>query len=195
MIRVRIGALFAVTAIVFAACGGATTSSAPSAAAPTTRRRRRRRPRRPRRAAASAATGTPKAGGTLVVAIPGDLNRTDPLARRRRQLVVRPAADRRDAWSRSSPAPAATSSPGLAESWTISTDGLTYTFKLRTGVKFQDGTDFNAAAVKFNFDRWLNIPESYVDARLHLLHRHRHRPRRDSERHRDGRARRDAPSS
>lgn len=46
--------------------------------------------------------------------------------------------------------------PGLAESWTVSPDGLTYTFKLREGVKFQDGTDFNADAVVFNFDRWMN---------------------------------------
>ena len=51
----------------------------------------------------------------------------------------------------------------LADSWTISSDGLTYTFKLHSGVKFHDGTDFNAAAVKFNFDRWINIPQSYID--------------------------------
>jgi len=43
--------------------------------------------------------------------------------------------------------------PSLAESWEISPDGLSYTFKLRQGVKFQDGTDFNADAVKFNIDR------------------------------------------
>jgi peptide/nickel transport system substrate-binding protein len=43
--------------------------------------------------------------------------------------------------------------PSLAESWTISDDGLSYTFKLRQGVKFHDGTDFNAEAVKFNIDR------------------------------------------
>lgn len=46
--------------------------------------------------------------------------------------------------------------PGLAKSWTVSKDGLTYTFKLQEGVKFQDGTDFNADAVVFNFDRWMN---------------------------------------
>jgi peptide/nickel transport system substrate-binding protein len=46
--------------------------------------------------------------------------------------------------------------PQLATSWTVSADGLTYTFKLRHGVKFQDGTDFNADAVKFNVERWLD---------------------------------------
>lgn len=43
--------------------------------------------------------------------------------------------------------------PCLAESYTVSSDGLVYTFKLRQGVKFQDGTDFDADAVKFNIDR------------------------------------------
>ena len=50
--------------------------------------------------------------------------------------------------------------PCLAESWTISDDGLVYTFKLRQGVKFHDGTPFNAEAVKFNFDR--QSPEHLV---------------------------------
>ncbi|HTY91422.1 MAG TPA: ABC transporter substrate-binding protein [Methanocella sp.] len=41
----------------------------------------------------------------------------------------------------------------LATSWDVSPDGLTYTFHLRDGVYFQDGTKFNASAVKYTFDR------------------------------------------
>ncbi|MEM2080098.1 MAG: ABC transporter substrate-binding protein, partial [Nitrososphaerota archaeon] len=46
--------------------------------------------------------------------------------------------------------------PGLAESWTVSPDGLTYTFNLRRGVKFHDGSTLNANVVKQNFDRMLD---------------------------------------
>ncbi|MDQ0215965.1 ABC-type transport system substrate-binding protein [Oikeobacillus pervagus] len=44
--------------------------------------------------------------------------------------------------------------PGLAKKWNISEDGLTYTFELEEGIKFHDGTDFNAEAVVKNFERW-----------------------------------------
>ena len=47
--------------------------------------------------------------------------------------------------------------PQLATSWKSSTDGKTWTFNLRTGVKFHDGTPFNAKAVCFNFNRWYNF--------------------------------------
>jgi peptide/nickel transport system substrate-binding protein len=43
--------------------------------------------------------------------------------------------------------------PGLAESWEVSADGLEYTFHLKQGVSFHDGTPFNAEAVQFTFDR------------------------------------------
>jgi peptide/nickel transport system substrate-binding protein len=46
--------------------------------------------------------------------------------------------------------------PGLAESWTISEDGLTYTFKLREDVKFHDDKLFDANAVKANIDYVIN---------------------------------------
>jgi peptide/nickel transport system substrate-binding protein len=47
--------------------------------------------------------------------------------------------------------------PALATEWELSPDAKTYTFTLREGVKFHDGTDFNAEAVCFNFDRWYNF--------------------------------------
>ena len=49
--------------------------------------------------------------------------------------------------------------PVLADSHTVSKDGLVYTLKLKSGIKFHDGTDFNAEAVKVNFDRVTN-PEN-----------------------------------
>jgi peptide/nickel transport system substrate-binding protein len=47
--------------------------------------------------------------------------------------------------------------PDLAESWEANSAGTSWTFHLRDGVKFHDGTAFNAEAVCFNFDRWYNF--------------------------------------
>jgi peptide/nickel transport system substrate-binding protein len=48
--------------------------------------------------------------------------------------------------------------PALATSWTPNADGTEWTFTLREGVTFHDGTPFNAEAVCFNFNRWFNLP-------------------------------------
>jgi peptide/nickel transport system substrate-binding protein len=47
---------------------------------------------------------------------------------------------------------------GLAESWEPDETGTVWTFHLRDNVAFHDGTEFNAEAVCFNFDRWHNLP-------------------------------------
>lgn len=49
--------------------------------------------------------------------------------------------------------------PKLAESWTISSDGLAYTFNLRQGVKFHDGTELTAEDVKYTMDRMLSLQD------------------------------------
>ncbi len=57
--------------------------------------------------------------------------------------------------------------PALATSWEISDDGTVYTFHLREGVKFHDGTAFDADAVIYNFDRFWNedSPRFYEKAK------------------------------
>ncbi len=54
--------------------------------------------------------------------------------------------------------------PKLATSWKTNSDGRTWTFFLRRGVKFHDGTPFNAAAVCFNFERWYGFKGSLQGA-------------------------------
>ena len=51
--------------------------------------------------------------------------------------------------------------PALATSWDVSDDKLEWTFHLRGGVKFQDGTDFDADAVVFNFERWWDLDNEF----------------------------------
>ncbi len=53
--------------------------------------------------------------------------------------------------------------PALAESWTISDDGLRYRFRLRSGVRFHDGSPFDAGAVKWNLERLTHKDHPYAD--------------------------------
>jgi peptide/nickel transport system substrate-binding protein len=99
---------------------------------------------------------TPKAGGTLKVAIESELRTLDPLKSSQR-------VERQVYYNIYDSLVTIDSSlkikPGLATSWTY-TDPTTLQFVLRQGVKFHDGTDFNADAVKFNIDRILTAASS-----------------------------------
>jgi peptide/nickel transport system substrate-binding protein len=125
--------------------GGAATSAPPAAGAAT--------------AAPAAATSAPAAagGGTLTYALGFDLDDTmDPQVTnfdstiRVTLNICEPLV-----WE---PEPGKFV-PGLAESWEVSPDVKEYTFKLKQGVKFHDGTPFNAEAVKFTLDRVID-PET-----------------------------------
>lgn len=57
----------------------------------------------------------------------------------------------------------------LAESWSGSEDGITYTVKLKPGLTFQDGTACDATAVKWSFDRFLDANHPFYDPPYNLL--------------------------
>ncbi|OLS39004.1 ABC transporter substrate-binding protein [Alkalihalophilus pseudofirmus] len=52
--------------------------------------------------------------------------------------------------------------PGLAHDWEVDDSGLRFVFHLEEGVTFHDGTDFNAEAVKLNFERWADPEHEYA---------------------------------
>ncbi|MFB7910464.1 ABC transporter substrate-binding protein [Kitasatospora sp. NPDC056076] len=89
----------------------------------------------------------PVAGGTLTLAVPYGPTCLDPHQGQADALFSRAALDSL-VWQDDS----GTVQPWLAKSWKISEDQKTYTFTLRTGVTFSDGTAFDAAAVKANLD-------------------------------------------
>jgi len=55
--------------------------------------------------------------------------------------------------------------PDLAQSWTVAPDGMTYTFKLKPGVKFHDGSALTSEDVKASYDRIINPPAGVVSIR------------------------------
>jgi Bacterial extracellular solute-binding proteins, family 5 Middle len=93
---------------------------------------------------------TPRSGGTLVSAQSTEATGLDP------QLVPAFSRSRRSPLMYNQPVrfdPEMNPVPELAESWDVSKDGLTWTFRLRQGVKFHDGQELTSADVKFTFDR------------------------------------------
>lgn len=134
------------------ACGGsATTTAAPGTTAG---------------GSTDTTAGPPAASGELRIALKGEPDTLDPHATGSRTsygicrnifdtLVYRDEVDK-------------SFKPGLAESWTGSPDGMTYTFKLRQDVVFHDGTPFNAEAVVYNMDRIIN-PETQSKTSAELI--------------------------
>jgi len=99
------------------------------------------------------AAGDPKRGGRARVYIPVDVTVLDPHLSSigSDDHYMWPIYDSLVTYSLKDFSPV----PQLAERWEVSPDNATYTFKLRQNVKFHDGTDFNAEAVRFNFARML----------------------------------------
>jgi peptide/nickel transport system substrate-binding protein len=128
--RKKLGSLLAIAVLAAAACSSGATS-APSNAA---------------------------TGANMVYALNGDMVFADPaLVSDGNSLLVE--AQVVQGLLGLQPGTISTVIPVLAAALpTVSSDGLTYTFKLRTGIKFHDGTDFNADAVVYNYNRWQNFP-------------------------------------
>lgn len=108
--------------------------------------------------------GAAKTGGTFVFAGAGDPKNFDPIFNDDGESF-RPIRQMYDTLVQNKPGTADLQG-ALAESWEHDADGKVWTFHLRKGVKFHDGTDFNAAAVCFNFDRWYNMKGAAAQSQM-----------------------------
>ncbi|MFE9653985.1 ABC transporter substrate-binding protein [Micromonospora sp. NPDC006431] len=109
-------------------------------------------------------SGGAKTGGTFVFAGAGDPKNFDPIFNDDGESF-RPIRQMFDTLVTHKPGTADLVG-GLAESWEHDAEGKVWTFNLRKGVKFHDGTAFNAAAVCFNFDRWYNMKGAAAQANM-----------------------------
>ncbi len=117
-------------------------------------------------AAPATAQDRPRAGGELLFVVPAeppsyDAHREDTFA------LIHPAAPHYNTLLRTDPADkTGTKIVGdLAESWTISRDGRTYTLKLRRGVRFHDGSELTSKDAKASYDKIINPPQGVASVR------------------------------
>ena len=111
---------------------------------------------------------TPKSGGTLTYAVTAEAPSTDCHAITT-YAAVHVLAPHYSLLLKVDPDNYPKLKPDVAESWTVSPDGLTYTFKIRTGVLFHDGTQLTSKDVKATFDRIRNPPAGIVSIRKELF--------------------------
>ena len=136
----RLLAILTTLALVLAACGSTPVSGTTGGAA-----------------SATPGVAKPIYGGTITFGLENDVSNLDPMLS---GLFV----DRNihyamyDSLVRVSPK--GDIIPWLAEKWSTSSDGKTITFNLRQGVKYHDGTAFDAASVKWNIERYVNTKGS-----------------------------------
>lgn len=120
--------------------------------------------------AGSGASGAPRKGGTLAIGIESEVDVLDPqraggwVSWRVNRQIFEPLVDE-DLTKPSDRAAVPALRPGLASSWKISPDATVYTFHIRKGAKFHDGTPLNAAAVEFNIRRMWDKGFQYYDAK------------------------------
>jgi peptide/nickel transport system substrate-binding protein len=106
---------------------------------------------------------TPTHGGTLTVGLLNDAKTYDPIfsVQYTERYILYLAFDTLVSYG-----PDFSIKPGLAERWETSADGKRIVFTLQPGVKFQDGTSFDAVAVKWNIDQRMdpkvNSPQRQV---------------------------------
>jgi len=118
--------------------------------------------------AGSAVAETPKKGGTLNFAVVAEPPTTDCHATGT-FAMIHPVAPQYSTLLKFVGDHANQKIVGdLAESWDVAKDGMTYTFKLRKGVKFHDGSDFTSADIKATFDRIINPPQGVISFRKAL---------------------------
>jgi peptide/nickel transport system substrate-binding protein len=153
----RVLALLSCVAVVAAACGGAGASSQGNSSVGGS--------------SAGQASGTGSGtgtGGTLTIAMSaGDIPRPSVSPDQGYEGYRFVGNNIYDALTRlnlDQTAVLPTPQPSLAQSWSLSANKLTWTFHLRPGVTFQDGSPFNADAVIFNFDRDTQKTFQYYDA-------------------------------